>query len=285
MPIPNVGNYIPTVEFDISHAEKVISGSYTTNGAPRTSETDPIIRVSVDNKRKDLLKFGRSDQVQTTATTLMTLPTGTFNETYVSDNTITHFASATEGDTSRSITIEGHTVDGSGNFTFVTQTVATGAVDGRTKTALTTPLARVTRAANVGATTLTGPFYVAEDVTFTAGVPQTDSAVHLMIAAGKQQSQKAATCLSSTDYWIVTGFNSFVLTKASAFANVELEVRNKGGVFRQLEAMKADGGLVPFKPFIIIPANSDVRLVGDADQNGRSVGGSIQGYLANIITL
>ena len=60
MPIPNIGNYIPVEDFDLSHAEKVISASYTTNGAPRTSASDTVIKVSVDNKRKDLLKFGRS---------------------------------------------------------------------------------------------------------------------------------------------------------------------------------------------------------------------------------
>lgn len=279
MPIPYTGNAVEIVDPKLAHAQQVISGTYTTHGATRTSSNDPVVRVSVYDKRKDLIKLGRSDQVQTTNTTLMTLPTGTFNETYVNSNTITHFASASAGDTVQ-LVVEGHTVDADGYFTFVVQTVT---LAGQTKTALTTPLARATRAYNIGATDLTGPVYFAENVTFTAGVPQTNSAVHLMIGAGENISYKGSTTISDTDYWIITGVSVDILTKAAAFADVELQFRPKGSVFRDLAILAGDAHYLPFDPYIIIPSNSDVRMVASADQNGRSVMGTIQGYLASVI--
>lgn len=240
-------------------------------------------RVSVVDKKKSLLKFGRSSQVQTTNSTLMTLPTGTFNETYVSDNSITHMASGSTDDTTQTLTIEGHTISGN-NLTFVVQTKA---LAGQTKTALTTPLARITRAyVSTGSTNLTGPIYFAEDVTFTTGVPQTDSAVHMIIPAGKNQTEKASTSVSSTDYWIVTGVYGDVLSKTAAFAIVSLETREIGKVFRErfvLSASNSTRGFERFDPYFIIPKNHDARLVASANANGTDVSGGIQGYLAKVI--
>lgn len=257
-------------DFNIRHAINIIKADYG-------------VDVSVNRKRKNLLKYGSSTQVQTTATTLMTLPSGTFNETYATSNSITHFASATDSDTQQ-LVVEGHTVDWNGDFYFVTQTVT---LQGRTKTALTTPLARCTRAYNNGTTNLAGPVYFAEDVTFTAGVPQTASAVHLMIETAKNQSQKASTTISKVDYWIVTGFKGTLLTKANtAFVNIELQIRRKGKVFREQEEISCIAGGTSnfdFNPYLIVPANSDVRLLATADTNGRSASGSIQGYLATVI--
>lgn len=316
------------------------------------------VKVSVDTKKKSLIKYGQSDQVQTTNTTLMTNQSGTFNETYVRRNIITHFASGSGNDTMK-MTVEGHTVGsdisvstltqssgtatcttgsshsyntgdwvyieganeaeyngiveitvtGSTTFTYTVDSgassPATGTITatnqnktfvvqtvqlaGQTKTALTTPLARCTRAYNPEqnkASNMTGPVYIAQDVTFTSGVPVAAS-THCIIPAGKNQTRKASTSLSSLDFWIVTQIHGHMLTKQSAFAEITLEVRQEGGVFRAQDviAISANGGGqdVPEQPYIVIPANSDVRLVSKADQNGRSVGGSILGYLATVI--
>ena len=256
-------------DYWINHALEVISNTY--------GDT-----ASVYEKKKDLLKFGESSQVQTTKTTLMGLPTGTYNETYVSDNLITHFASSSGSDT-QSIVVEGHTISG-GVFTFVTQTVT---LAGQTKTALTTPLARCTRIYNNGSTELVGTVYVAQDVTFTAGVPQTASAVHCIIEAGKQQSNKASTTISDQDYWIVTNFQSHWLEKGAGYAEVHLEIRLNGKVFREYAHMSVgDGAPVAnneFSPYLIVPANADVRLVATASAANKAVGGEIQGVLAKVI--
>lgn len=218
-------------------------------------------------KPKNLLKFGVNGNIaQSTKTTIMTLAGSEANETYVSDNLITHFASGNSGDTGIELTIEGHTVENS-ELTFVTQTATLNASDSTTKTALTTPLARITRAYNSGTTSLTGPVYFAEDVTFTSGVPQTASAVHLIIAAGSNQSEKCATAFSKVDYGIITGiFGS--ATRASATANVDfnLEIREFGKVFRPaaewtVRTASQSSVYIPLEPYVIVPKNADVRIV------------------------
>ena len=256
-------------EYRVSHAEASIDSQYG-------------VSVSVAQKKKTLLKFGRNAAVSNSVlTTIMTLPTGIVNETYVASNLITHFASATGADT-QTLTIEGHTISGS-NFTFSTQNVT---LVGQTKTALTTPLARCTRMYNSNqnkATTLIGNVYVAEDVTFTAGVPA--SAVHCMISAGANQSTKASTTLSSSDYWLVMDFHAHNSEKTSGrIAVVLLEIREPGGVFRLIEDLSVSAGTtetIEFEEILVVPKNSDIRLRAIASSNGQEVGGTIQGYLAN----
>lgn len=257
----------------LEHAINVIKKNYGDN-------------VSVSVKSKDLLKFGRNTAVGTSEATVMTLAGSEVEETYVSGNDITHFASSASGDTSIEIVVEGHTISGS-DLTFSTQTVTLNASNGQTKTALTTPLARITRAYNNNGTELTGNVYFAEDVTFTAGVPQTDSAVHLIIPAGQQQSRKCSTSISSTDYWIITTATFACLEKTSAFTSFVIESRVIGKVFRPISSdysAASSGGttIIKFDPYVIVPKNSDVRVQAVASASGTDVEASIQGYLAQI---
>lgn len=340
-------NAVQAQDFRIVHALDFITDTYGDN-------------ASVDDKKKDLLKYGRNAAVGTSAATIMTLPGTELNETYVERNLITHVASASANDT-QIITIEGHTAGSDISVSSITQTSGTATVTtatahgfekdewifvnganqseyngivkvlsvldttsftytvdsgasspatgtitvnsydktfvvqnvtlaGQTKTALATPLARATRAfvaEQNKAFGLTGPVYVAQDVTFSSGVPQTDTAIHLIIPSGKNQTRKAATSLSSTDYWIVTSFRGSILEKAAAFADVELQVRRPGGVFREVEDIAtsdAGAGIFNFNPYLVIPKNSDIRLVATADGAGTDVSGSIQGYLAIVQT-
>lgn len=239
--------------------------------------------VSVGEKNKTLLKFGESQQVTTSKVTLMDLPTGTLNETYLTDNLITHFSSSSGSDT-EAIILEGHIIDGNGDFTFVVQEVT---LVGQTKTALTTPLARCTRIYNNGANDLVGNIYVYEDDTVVAGVPSTGSRVHCMVAAGKNNSSKCATTISSQDYWIITSVTALFLEKAAGFAEVHLEIRAKGKTFREYAHLSVNSGgpsqQLTFDPPIIAPKNCDVRLTAIADGANTYIGGYINGYLAIII--
>ena len=240
--------------------------------------------VSIDEKAKSLLKFGRNEAVGTATTryTVMTLPSGIAHETYVDDNLITHFSSSETADT-QELVVEGHTISG-GNLTFATQTIT---LDGRNKTALTTPLARISRAYNNNSTDLTGVIYFYEDDTVSLGVPDTDTKVHMMIPAGENQTFKAATSLSSTDYLIVVRAKAGVLEKTAAFINARVETRVLGKVFRPFDSFPAASPGAPteitFEPYKIIPPNSDIRLVADASANGTDVSGSIHGFLAKVI--
>lgn len=241
--------------------------------------------ISVDDKKKDLLKFGRNPNVGTAVTgyTLWSTGVDEANETYVAANTnsIDTISSSSSSDTVE-VTIEGHTESG-GDKTFVTQTAT---LNGQNKVTLTTPLNRATRVYNSNSTNLVGNVYVYQDTTISAGKPTDTTKIHLTVRAGKNQSEKASTSLSSTDYWIITSFRGSVLEKTSAFADVELQVRQAGSVFRQTEdvtASSGNSGIFQFNPYLVVPKNSDIRLVGVAGSSGTDVSGSIQGYLASVV--
>lgn len=279
---PAVADSTRQTAIDVSHEHPLpIANPAIADALNRIYKTYGDV-VSVSEKGKSLLKFGESQQVGVSATTLMDLPTGTINETYVADNLITHISSSSGSDTV-ALKIEGHTVDGNGDFTFVVQDAT---LVGQTKTALTTPLARCTRMYNNDSTNLVGTVYAYEDVAVVAGVPSTGSAVHCMIQAGKNNSSKASTTISSVDYWIITELVGLFIEKAAGFAEIHLEIRLKGKVFTEVAHVAVGDGQstapVVFSPPIIVPPNSDVRLRAVADGANTYIGGYINGSLAII---
>lgn len=235
-------------------------------------------------KPKTLLKFGRSEQVDnSTYTTLMELPSGVLNEVYATGNTIDTISSSSASDTG-TVIIEGHTLSGS-DLTFVSQTAT---LNGQNKVTLTTPLYRATRLANTGAADEVGDIYVYEDTAIVSGVPSDGTKVHVMIKAANQNNQsfKASTSISSQDYWIITQAFASINTKAgSPIAEIQIQVRQFGGVFRTAAiASVGVGGSswagFSFDPVIIVPANADVRMRALGSAAGLNVSGWMNGYLA-----
>lgn len=269
-PVPVSHDYpLPVADYWLDHAIHVIESNY--------GDT-----VSIEQKDKDLLKFGHNSLVGTSQATIAHQPAGILHETYVSDNLITSIISDDAGDT-QDIVIEGHTSTDGLSFTFVTQTAT---LTGQTAVTLSTPLARVSRLYNDNSTDLAGTVYVTEDDTYTAGVPDTDTKVHLMTEPGENQSEKAATTMSSQDYWIITSYSGDMLKKSAAFAEIELQIRLPGKVFRPVDIISCtDGGRgrQDFKPYIIAPKNSDIRLAAIASGASTPIAGSIQGVLAIVI--
>lgn len=266
--------YFGLSDYDIRMAERIIENTY--------GDT-----VSVDAKLKTLLKFGRRDNINASDyRTLWNMPGSGDHEAYLTTDAVTHFASSSTSDTG-SMVVEGHTVSGTGTsaeFTFVTQTVT---LAGRTKTALTTPLARCSRVANPTDTDWAGDIYVSEDVSYSAGVPGTDSAVHMRVPAGNNQSQKCATTISNADYWIITAVAGSILQKTAEFADLRLEVREVGGVFRERFNFAVSTGGGPTTRFevyppTIVPKNADVRMVAIAGSTNTVVTAWINGYLASV---
>jgi hypothetical protein len=256
-------------DYDLAHAVRVIADTYGHN-------------VSVYNKAKDLLKFGHSHRIGTSFATIAHQPVGIDHESYVTDNLITHVISTSPADTGPIMT-EYHTVDGNGNFTFGVQT---STLLGQHPVALDVPAARVSRGYNNGSTDFVGEISWTEVDTYTNGVPDTDTTVHMQIEAGENQTEKAATTISNNDYWIVTNIYCDFLEKSAGFAEVALQIRNKGKVFRnkiRLGCSNGYRGVHAFKPFLIVPANSDVRLVASANAASTDVSGGIEGYLAIVI--
>lgn len=251
----------------LKHAIKVIKNTYGDD-------------VLITNKAKSLLKFGRAT-VGTSAMTVMTLPGSELNETYVTTNIIDKISSSSTNDATEVIQYEGHTCSGGVPTTFVSDTVT---LQGQTETDLPTDVCRVTRAFNTSATAIDGNIYFYQDDTVSSGVPQTDAKVHMIIPAGKQQSVKAATALSSTDYAICTQVYGSVIEKQASWADFELQVRLPGSVFReqfQFAASDSSGGkILELDPAIVIPASADVRLVTKADNASTVVSGGFNCYLA-----
>lgn len=242
-------------------------------------------RVSILKKAKFLDKWGNSNEITTVKRTIAKLGAGESHETYVNTNIIDYLVSDDNSDT-QSVYVEGHTYD-SGELTFVKQLVT---LTGQTKKALTTPLARINRIWNSDQSAWTGNVYGFEDTTVTAGVPQTASKVHIVGEAGRNQTRKAATSISSTDYWILTGGYGNIGKKASASLDIELEIKlSSSTAWRSIRnlAVSTTGSnsqsLID-SGFIVVPKNYDVRMVATA-LSGSSIeaNGVMEGYLARVI--
>lgn len=269
------------VRFDVIDGHIAVADPYL-HLAEEMIFSDYGDEVSVHQKAKVLLKFGRNEDVGTSEATIQHQPSGILHETFVSTNAIDTVVSTSAGDT-EDIVIEGHTISG-GVFTFVTQTAT---LTGQTEVTLSTPLARCTRLYNDDSTELAGVISVFQGTDgSTAGVPTTAADVHLQLGAGEQQSEKASTTISNTDYWIVTRFYGDVLEKTASSAEIHLEIRQNGKVFREVAMCSASSnhrGDFPFQPYLIVPKNSDIRLSAIADGANTDISGGIMGVLAKVI--
>jgi len=225
--------------------------------------------VSVEEKNKGLIKFGRNDNLGTTLATIWQIGG---NETYPTGNDIDIVTSDNAGDT-QEVIIEGHTMS-SGNLTFVSQTAT---LNGTSNVTLTTPLFRANRLINNGTADFNGTVTV-ED----SGAATT----HLQTSGTNNQSLKAATSLSQFDYWILTGLKVGVNRQQTRSVDFRLQVREYGKVFRGIYPIAASSNsgavYVPFDPYLIIPPNSDIRVVGVSSNTGTGAEAAIHGHLAII---
>lgn len=246
--------------------------------------------VSAEAKKKALLKFGANPNVDTSWATIWYTGKDQAHETYAADNSnpVDSISSASASDT-EIVSIEGHTMS-AGNRTFVVQQAT---LNGQNAVTLTTPLNRVTRVrhAQQSSTNLVGEIYVYESTALTSGKPTDTTKIHLTVPAfsvtNSNNSQKASTSLSSTDYWIVTSYHSGLQEKApNIIANVKLQWRPVGGVWIDAgdPAVLSSGMCheISFHPYFIIPKNSDVRLIAISNTLDTEISGGVSGYLATI---
>lgn len=267
---------------DVVQAERVVLETY--------GDT-----VSVSEKAKNLEKFGTNSTVGTSFETVAQLQGTTANETFVSTNIIDSVISTSGSDT-QTITVEGHTIDGSGNLTFVTQDIA---LTGTTEATLATPLARCERAYVKASGTFDSPQAAAVGIIRvydntdgeTSGTPDTAAATKCTIEAGFTQSEKCATSVSSTDYWFLTQFTAGVGEGVSIALHVtfRIEIRDvaNGGAWRPIGraiviVVGENGRTFNFKPLGIVPKNHDVRVRAKCDSNTAEVFAELDGYLAEV---
>lgn len=236
----------------------------------------------------DLLKFGRTLNADSgVKTTVMYLEGTERHETLVDDNSIDTISSS-DGTDDQIITIVGHTIT-AGNKVEITQNAT---LNGQTKVVLTTPLSRVNRAYNNDTTVFAGSLYIYEDGAITAGVPNTDNEVHMTVLAAEQQSEKAATATDYNEYLIITRMVMSVNRATSSASNVdiELEIQRPNNVFRPviapitLRTASTTSIQVDLGPYIIVPKNSDVRVVATSSANDTVVTAGFFGIHARVYT-
>jgi len=231
--------------------------------------------VSVSNKKKSLLKFGTRTTVGTSWETLMTAQGSEIQETILSANGITTVVSSASD--TQNLIFEYHTISG-GALTFGVQSVT---LTGTTPVSLPIPCARANRSYNNGTNPLVGNIY------FYEGGTRTDVNTHLVIPAGEQQTQKAATSISDADYWFISEASLNVLSKVTKYAEARLEVRDVGKNYwrpltQTFSATDQTGTIeIPFEPYRIVPSNADVRLAVKTNSGSVDVSGGFSGYLAN----
>lgn len=238
------------------------------------------VRASVGAKKKTLTKFGRRTTVGTGWETLTTAQGTETEETFVSDNLITHVV-GTGGDEGIGIDIEYHVVDSNGDTFFGIQHIDLDVSDATTPIELPFPAFRISRMKNdQEGDNLTGAVYAYE------GGTRTDVNTHAVIPAGEQQTQKASTTISSDDFWIITNTTLTCLAKTTKYVEGRIETKpTSSSVWlpkTQTIGVTDTSGTVPLikKPFLIIPSNHDIRIPVKSNTSGVDVSAGLSGYLA-----
>lgn len=229
--------------------------------------------------RKSLHKFGRYANLGTTEDEINYLGIDPVRST---TNSITHFSSSDNADT-QVLRIEGMTIS-SGVLFFVAQDIT---LVGQTKTALATPLARVTRIANVASATPTaGDVYVYEDGTVTSGIPDDLATVGNVMPASDQSTLFAGTSVAGNNYFVCAKIWAYLAKKTGGSADIKFKKRQNGHVYRTVSVLNI-GTNTPtehtFEPFYIVEPNSDINLVATGSTTAIDVCAGIDGFFADII--
>jgi hypothetical protein len=243
--------------------------------------------VSVSAKNKVLRKWGSNENVQTTKSVIMTMQSGVQSETMLSSNGITTVISSSSSDTQDVDFYEGHTISGS-DLTFAIENT-NQTLTGMTAVTLSTALARATIARLTSPAV--GNIYFYEGGATTNGVPNDGTKTHLIIPAGEIQSQKLSTSTSSIDYWLVTGATASILQKSNSWCQVRIETKAVGSTYwipaTEWIGLTDTSGTINIlgdaDPILIIPKNTDVRMVGIANIANVYVAGGMVGYLAKVV--
>lgn len=255
--------------------------------------------ISIGEKGKQLNKFGRTSTNTAGASTTVSIFQGAVaNETFATTNSIDSMVSDSAADT-MSIGGEGHTIDGSGNLTFIAEA---NTLNGQTPVTLSTARGRASRAFIPNSGTFgTTPSAPAGNVYFydstvaggvTGGVPNNAAATKLILPAGLFRSQKGATSTSSLDYWIITGMRASVDRSgpaAAVFFDIETRDIADGGpwvpyglqVRLNTSSLETDFVDLSETP-ILVPKNHDARVVCTSDTNNTISEAALRGWLAKV---
>jgi hypothetical protein len=179
-------------------------------------------------------------------------------------------------------------------LTFYNDEVVT--LNGQTRVTLSREYHTVTRAYTANLTFVSPATEFVGDVrvyqfeagdTVTNGVPANNDRVAALIQAVDQQTQIAATTISSTQFFVVDDIEAQIYEKSAGFIDVKLKVKELGGVWRtrnELSVPAAQGwNDKVFRRPLIVPPNSKLRLDALADSAGTECSAEIRGELYRII--
>ena len=260
-------NHIEDIEVAHTGLEHAVAEIYSTYGHK--------VRIN----RKSMHKFGRYEQLGVTKTAITYWGGDPIRS---ATNSITHFSSTNAAD-DQVLRVEGMTISG-GLLTFTVQDIT---LNGQTKTALTTPLARCMRIANVTSVTETaGDVYVYEDDTVTGGVPDTATKIANLMPAEYQSTQFAGTSVAHTNYFIVSNYWVFLNKKQTAAADVEFRVGAAGLGMRvaTVGSLNNNSQIThSADPYYIVPPNADLHIYATANTTGVDISAGFAGYFADIV--
>ena len=262
--------YYETVnDGSVANPFQSVIADFRLNFAVRNIALTDSIDVDIWEKGRELIKYGRNDDLDSGITEQIWLQGGI--ETIPSTNVIDELVSTNAGDT-QNVVIEGHTVDGSGNLTFVVQTPT---LNGTTPVTLSTPLRDATRLYNNDSTDFIGTISVSDG-----------STDYLITDGDNNQSLKCAASMASDTYWIMTKIKGSVKRANSAVVDFQLQTREKGKVWRTRYSFSVsrDAGTyqVDLEPFIIMKPSSDMRVVGTSNAANTVAECAVHGYMALI---
>lgn len=240
------------------------------------------VSVSIMDTLRSLNKFGLNPAI---GTSFETVWQSGDDETYVTTNAIDSISSSSAADT-QTVTIDGFTVSGTGTSQKFMRVQQTATLDGQTRVALTTPVARVERQQlPAGATALAGTTYIYENTAIVAGVPSDLTKVHLTVTPTYQQSQKAAFTIANGEFFFLTDIGGGVTQKTNAAGLMAFQTRPPGGAFRTRFNIPVAQGFANHNfrmGTFIIPRNHDVRFRAISSTNNTEFVAHMSGYYAEV---
>lgn len=141
-------------------------------------------------------------------------------------------------------------------------TVQEVTLSGTTFITLTTPLIRIFRMKNIGATDLTGGVYVVTSTaTHTGGIPDNSTDVRAYINGSNNQTLMAIYTVPAGKTAYLTRLQTKLGRTISASASMELLVRPEGKVFqikRAYQINNTDSDIREYDPYLKIDEKSDI---------------------------
>ena len=252
--------------------------------------------MTLQDYAKPMRKFGRGVcAAAQTKTALMTQQSTTVDVEAHTTANLVDTLSSTAANTAV-LGVQGFTADTSGDLTYVDQDAT---MNGTTAVTLATPLNTVTRlyvkegtfaspSADVAV-----PVYASESTNtgLTAGLPTSAAYCKAIMPANVNQTEKALTATASNEYAAILGVDVSLPEAASptgtAAADISLEIKRKGGVYRPVGLEAAVGAQqrtasVTFDPPVIVPPNSYFRLVASASTLDLTVAGAMNGVVFQV---